>query len=150
MSKMNAGMWAGTVLLIFSTVFFILSFQFSYLSDAGPGPGFFPIWLSGLLILLSVIYISESYQKRNESEEKWPEKAELINILLLLIALFAFVLLFLLFGFFVACFAFLFVLFFKGYKWYTNLIMSAGITFILYFLFNDLLGVLLPIEGILF
>lgn len=150
MSKMNSGMLAGVVLLIISVVFFVLSLQFSYSSDVGPGPGFFPTWLSGLLILLSVIYISESKQKKNASEETWPGKAEVKSILFVLLGLFAFVILFALFGFLVACFAFLFTMFIKGYKWYSNMLMSAGITWLLYFLFNDLLGVLLPIEGILF
>ncbi|KKB35200.1 tripartite tricarboxylate transporter TctB family protein [Bacillus thermotolerans] len=149
MTKMNGGVWAGIVLFMLSLLIFIQSFEYAYSSDVGPGPGFFPVWISGLLFVLSILYIIESYTQKNKSEEKWPNKAAAKNIVYILAGLFGFVILFYLSGFIPASIVFLFFMFFKGYKWYTSLVISAATSIFLFWLFDSLLGVPLPLHGIL-
>ncbi|MED3661848.1 tripartite tricarboxylate transporter TctB family protein [Ureibacillus terrenus] len=65
-------------------------------------------------------------------------------------SLLVFFVLFLLAGYIVAGIVFLSMVFWKEYKWYVAVLLSAGITLIFYVLFNHLLKVHLPIGGMLF
>lgn len=150
MSKYNAGVWAGAVIFLIALFSFVVSLRYSYFGMLGPGPGFFPTWLSGILMALSIWYMFESKKGKNESSESWPTGQSLKQILFIIISLVLFIVLFLLFGFLIAGFIFLALLFYKEYKWYTTVMMSAGITGFFYWLFNSVLQVHLPLGGILF
>lgn len=144
------GIMAGVIILIVAVIAFVMSFDYSYSSDLGPGPGFLPTWVSGLLIVLSLLYIYESWAGKNESGETWPRWQSLRHILYIMGSLILFVVLFTLFGFLVASLILLFMLFYKEYKWYTNILLSVGIAALFYWLFSAVLQVHLPIHGILF
>jgi putative tricarboxylic transport membrane protein len=150
MSNYRSGIWAGAVIFLLALFLFVLSLQYSYSSALGPGPGFFPTWLSGILMALSIWYIYESVKGKNVSSESWPTGRSLKHILFIIISLVLFVILFSLFGFVVAGVIFLAILFYKEYKWYTTLSMSVGITVFIYWMFNTVLKVYLPLGGILF
>ncbi|WHY01397.1 tripartite tricarboxylate transporter TctB family protein [Neobacillus sp. DY30] len=150
MSNYRSGILAGAVIFLLALFLFVLSLQYSYSSALGPGPGFFPTWLSGILMALSIWYIYESVKGKNVSGESWPTGRSFKHILFIIISLVLFVILFSLFGFVVAGVTFLALLFYKEYKWYTNLLMSVGITAFIYLLFNTVLKVYLPLGGILF
>ena len=149
MTKWNSGVWAGIFLFVFSVLFLFQSLSYPYASDIGPGPGFFPTWLSGLLLILSIFYIIESFLGKNATGEGWPKGKALRNIAYILVGLIAFVVLFYLFGFLVACIFFLFMMFYKAYKWFVNAALSIGVSIFLYWLFNNVLGVIIPLNGIL-
>lgn len=53
----RASLVAGIVFFAFSTILAIVSWSMEYYSSIGPGPGFFPFWLSLILGLLSVVWI---------------------------------------------------------------------------------------------
>lgn len=150
MSKYRSGIWAGAVIFLLALFLFVLSLQYSYSSVLGPGPGFFPTWLSGILMVLSIWYIYESVKGKNASSESWPTGRSLKHILFIIISLVLFVILFSLFGFLLAGVIFLAILFYKEYKWYTTILMSVGITAFIYWMFNTVLKVYLPLGGILF
>lgn len=143
-------MWAGIVILLLALFLFVMSFQYSYSGVLGPGPGFFPRWLSGILSVLSIWYIFESVKGKNVSSESWPTGSSLKRILFIIMSLFLFLTFFILGGFLLAGVIFMFVLFYKEYRWYTTLSMSVGITLFIYFMFNTVLKVHLPSGGILF
>lgn len=150
MSKYRSGIWAGAVIFLLALFLFVLSLRYSYSGVLGPGPGFLPTWLSGILMALSVWYIFESVEGKNVSSESWPTGRSLGHILFIIIGLILFVLLFYLFGFLLAGITFLAILFYREYRWYTTLLMSVGITALFYWLFNTVLKVHLPLGGILF
>lgn len=150
MSKNRSGIWAGAVIFLLALFAFVLSLSYSYSGALGPGPGFFPTWLSGILMALSIWYIYESVKGKNASSESWPTGRSLKHILFIIISLVLFIILFTCFGFLIAGFIFLAILFYKEYRWYTTILMSGGITVFIYWLFNSILKVYLPLSGILF
>lgn len=150
MSNYRSGMWAGIVILLLALFMFVMSFQYSYSGVLGPGPGFFPTWLSGILAVLSIWYIYESVKGKNVSKETWPTGRSLKRILFIVMSLFLFLTLFILCGFLIAGVVFLLLLFYREYKWYTTILMSVGITLVFYLLFDTALKVHLPTGGILF
>ncbi|MEC1523861.1 tripartite tricarboxylate transporter TctB family protein [Neobacillus niacini] len=150
MKKINSGVWAGVILLIFSLVFLLNSFDLAYISDIGPGPGFFPVWLSGILSILSLLYIVVSFKNKDSEdseEERLPKGEALKNILLILISMTLFTILLPILGFIMSSTIFLFTLLFSGYRWFVNLAISFGVSIILYGLFDRLLDVQLPVSA---
>ena len=146
MKKINAGVIAGFVVLLFALVIFFDSFNYAYLSDIGPGPGFFPIWLSGILIILSLIYIVVSFKNGDPDTEPMPDKNGIKKILFIIISMILFALLLPYAGFIMSSTIFLFVLLYGGYKWYTNAAISAGVSILLFCLFDIVLEVQLPVS----
>ena len=150
MSNSKSGIWAGIVILCLAIFSLVISFQYSYSGIVGPGPGFFPMWLSVSLIILSILYIYESIKGKNVSEEEWPTGHSLKQILFIIMSLVLFLVLFVLCGFLFAGIIFLIVLFYKEYKWFVTASLSVGITLFIYVMFNIVLKVHLPSSGILF
>jgi cell division protein FtsW (lipid II flippase) len=150
MSQYKSGILAGVVIFLLALFLLIVSLQYAYVSALGIGPGFFPTWLSGILMVLSIWYIFESVKGKNVSKEEWPAGSSLKEILFTIMSLFLFTILFALCGFIIAGAIFLFILFFKGFKWFINIPMAVGITLFVFWLFNSALNLHLPASGILF
>jgi len=147
MKKLSAGVWGGLSVVAVGVLFFAYSLMLPYKSEIGPGPGFFPIWLSGLLILLGATYLYQSW-KGNDSANDKPSREGAKNIVFILVCMILFVLLLRTLGFMVCGAAFLFALLFRSYKWFVNLAISVGTSVFLYVLFSILLGVQLPVNAL--
>ncbi|HWR11300.1 MAG TPA: tripartite tricarboxylate transporter TctB family protein [Rectinemataceae bacterium] len=143
--KLQAGAWAGIVFLAIGILFFAYSLIYPYSSEVGPGSGFFPIWISGFLIVLALIYIYESVKGNDSAEEITKESFK--KVLMIIIFMVLFVLFLPVAGFNISGTAFLFAMFFKSYKLAKNLIISVISTLAIYFLFL-LLGVQLPLNAL--
>jgi putative tricarboxylic transport membrane protein len=146
MKKLNANAWAGVALLIVSLVFLIKSFDYAYSSELGPGPGFFPFWLSAGLLVLSLIYIVSSMRSNSTEKVTMPSGKSLKEVLFLLGSMILFAVLLPYLGFIISSTLFLFALLFKAYKWHINLLTSAGVSVFLYVLFDLVLEVRLPVS----
>jgi putative tricarboxylic transport membrane protein len=145
MKKLSAGFWGGIAVLITGLIFFFYSRFYPYVSEYGPGPGMFPIWLSGFLILLSGFYIFASL-KGNDSSDKMPGRKGLLNVLFLILCMAMFVLLLPVLGFNICASATLFAMLFRAYPWFVNLAISIGSSVSLYVIFSIALGVQLPVN----
>jgi len=143
--KFGNGIWGAAGILVFGIVFFVYSLQFPYTSEIGPGPGLFPLWLSGMLILLGLLYL-RNVLKGNDTSEKMPDRKGLRKVLFTIGSMIVYVALLPHLGFTTASTAFLFVLLLKSYRWYVNLAISIGTSAFLYALFALFLGVQLPLN----
>jgi len=143
--KLQAGAWAGIVFLAIGILFFGYSLIYPYSSEVGPGSGFFPIWISGFLIVLALLYIYESVKGSDSAEEITRESFR--KVLMIIIFMVLFVLFLPIAGFNISGVAFLFAMFFKSYGAVKNLIISLVSTLAIYFLFL-LLGVQLPLNAL--
>ena len=147
MIKQNAGVWVGLLILVFSTVIFIQAINLDYFNNYGPGPGLFPIWLSGILLVLSIIYIWISFKKNiYYFSDIFPKGKGFGNILSVIAALVIFMVLVNYTGFIIASTVLLFILFSREYKWQWALGISIFTSIILFLLFKVLFAIPLPVN----
>ncbi|MBP1154137.1 MULTISPECIES: tripartite tricarboxylate transporter TctB family protein [unclassified Paenibacillus] len=146
MVKNNAGVYMGLLLLLFSLVIFWQSLQFPYYSDAGPGPGFFPLWLSAGLGIFSLSYIFSSLKEKISFSEILPTGSGLGNVVTLLISAVFFLLTIEYLGFLLACSIMLFFILRRLYKWYFAVVIALSISSCLFVVFHIFLGVPLPVN----
>jgi putative tricarboxylic transport membrane protein len=149
--KVNIDTWGAVCFAIFSVVFFIMSLEYPYKSSIGPGPGFFPLWLSGFLFVLSAIYLIQSLKAASASDEDEQEKKKneaLPYILNVMICMILFGLLLKVLGFITTASIVLLLLLRRAYKWYINLGIAVGASLFLFWLFHSILRVQLPVNGL--
>ncbi|MBC8016027.1 MAG: tripartite tricarboxylate transporter TctB family protein [Sporomusaceae bacterium] len=141
----NSGLWAGLVILLYAITIFYQSLSLDYSSRLGPGPGFFPRWLSGILIVLTIFYLLDSLKNNVVSLRKLlPEGRALNNMAAMLGGLVVFTLIVNYTGFVIAGSVLLFSMFIREYRWYYAVGSSVALSIILFVLFQSLLGVSLP------
>ena len=144
--KNKTGIIGGFSVMLLAIVFFVYSLMYPYRGeDIGPGPGFLPLWLSGILFILSLAYLYVAF-KGEDSVEPMPDRQGRKNIVFILLCMVAFLVMLPLAGFVVASTVFLFVLFIKSYKWYIALATALGSSVFLFVLFNNFLQVNLPVN----
>jgi len=145
----NAGMWAGVFFLVFSLIYFGVSFDYSYKSKLGGGigPGFVPFWGSLFMIISSFIYLFNAIRKEPIDISKvLPDKEGLRDIAFLFLYLVIFAVIVPYAGFTIANSLMLFLMFRGYFKWYNNLIISVGTSVFLYWAFVIWLTVPLPLN----
>ena len=143
----KAGVWAGIATLLFASVILYQSFSLDYYTPLGPGPGFFPRWLSGLLIFLTLIYLVDSVRQEGILLAELlpggkPQQAIISTVCGLL--LFPVVVEYL--GFVASSSILMFIMFIRDFKWYKALGISVSISVLLFVVFQTLLGVSLPVN----
>ncbi|MGM7722733.1 tripartite tricarboxylate transporter TctB family protein [Metabacillus sp. Hm71] len=143
----NIGVWVGLLLLLFAGIIFWQSLSLEYYGQYGPGPGLLPIWLSGLLGVLSIIYIFSSLKEKNNSVfDLLPKGKVLMKLLSILGSIFLFIIISPYSGFVIASMIVLLILLSPEYKWYSSLGISAAITMILFLGFKTVLNIPLPVN----
>lgn len=147
MLKQNAGVWAAILIFLFGAMFFWMSLSFDYMGPEGPGPGLFPLWLSGILSILSVLYALDSIKNITRFKDILPNGKGFINIATILGAFLLFILTVKTIGFIMAGTLFLFILLAREYKWYTGLGISIVISILLFWVFAKLLTVPIPVNA---
>lgn len=152
MRRINRG--ASLFFLVGSGLVMMESHNLEYYTPLGPGPGFFPLWLSGILALLSLIWLVQLSRQPSEPTDGdfIPRGGALLRILAILGALALMGLLMDTVGFQSMAFAFLlFLLLVLGRQnpALTLAIAVAG-SFGLYYVFTSYLDVPLPTSSIPF
>lgn len=147
MKRQNAGVWVGGIVVLFALVIFIQSFSLKYYTKFGPGPGLFPIWLSGILLLIGIAYIWHSFKKEVIT---WaailPKGREMGNVLSVIVAVAIFMIIVNVTGFIIASTVLLFILLRREYKWYTGLGISSGVSIVLFLVFKSFFTIPLPVN----
>lgn len=145
--KQNAGLWFGILFLAFSILFFVMSFGLAYETKYGAGPGMYPRWLSGISIVIAIIYIWHSCTKNVFTFGKsFPGKSELINVLTIFLSTIVFILLLDKVGFCIAGSLLMFVVFIRNYKLWKAILLSVVITYICFYVFKVFFSVPLPVN----
>lgn len=143
----NYGVWLGSVLFLFSCFIFWQSLSLEYYGQYGAGPGLLPRWLSGLLAILSIVYIINSIKKENINIQSVIPKGKVLYRLLAIIgAILLFILISPYTGFNIASIIALLILLLPEYKWYSAFGISVTVTIILFLGFDTLLNIPLPVN----
>jgi putative tricarboxylic transport membrane protein len=143
----NIGVWVGALLLIFSVVIFWQSLSLEYYGQYGAGPGLLPIWLSGLLGVLSILYIINSLKEGHVNLfDLLPKGKVLVKLLTIVGSIFLFIIISPYTGFIIASIIVLLILLAPEYKWYSAFGISTVITFVLFFGFKIVLNIPLPVN----
>lgn len=144
----KASVWMGIFILVFSATCFYKSLSYSYYGQYGPGPGLLPLWVFGALILMSLGLIVNSFMNEVLSlKDIFPKGKGLKNVILVLLAISVFLFSTKYVGYNIASVLMFVILFSSAYKWYSNLCISILATAIIFFIFNTLLNVPLPVTS---
>ena len=147
MKRVGLGFFLAVFILIISGTMFWQALSMGYYSEYGPGPGFLPLWINGILIILAVLYLFITLMKSDIALSKvFPKGEGFINVLVSMGAPILFLILIPYTGFVIASMITLFVLFIRGFKWYWSLGYSVGLSIILFLVFSTLLQVPLPVN----
>lgn len=142
-----AGVWVGIGIFLFSITFFLEALSYKYYDKYSPGPGLFPTWLSGALIILTIPHIIGSFRKKElKISDLIPSKEGMRYILSIIISIAVFLLLVGFVGYIISSIVMLLILLSLHFKWYWSIGISVIITFLLYFIFQGLLSVPLPVN----
>jgi putative tricarboxylic transport membrane protein len=143
----NYGVWLGIVLFLFSCFIFWQSLSLEYYGRYGAGPGLLPRWLSGLLAILSIVYIINSIKKEKINIQSVIPKGKVLYRLLAIIgAILLFIIISPYTGFNIASIIALLILLLPEYKWYSALGISVTVTIVLFLGFDSLLNIPLPVN----
>lgn len=143
----NYGVWLGIVLFLFSCFIFWQSLSLEYYGPYGAGPGLLPRWLSGLLAVLSIVYIINSIQKEKiDIGSVIPKGKVLYRLLAIVGAILLFIIISPYTGFNIASIIALLILLLPEFKWYSALGISVTVTIILFLGFDALLNIPLPVN----
>ena len=145
MTTNRMGLSGALFTLTIGIVFFAYSLQYPYESELGPGPGMLPLWLSGILVVLSLAYLA-SVLKGKDSSEKWPQKKSQLEMVFILGSMALFVVLLPIIGFNLSCILFLFVFLRRNYRWYASLGISTAASLSLFLLFTKGFATPLPVN----
>ena len=145
---------AATIFMLLGVFVIKSSTALIYMTDIGPGPGFFPLWLGILLIFLGLILVVQNVismrkndQKTSEIEEPlWPGVAGATRVGIVIFALLAVSFLITRIGFILSIFILISSLLYTlgKQKISTTLIVAFSGSFGVYFLFTKFLYVELP------
>lgn len=143
----NAGVWVGLVILLYAGGMFWQALSLKYYSQLGPGPGLFPLWLSGSLFAITLVFIWQSLKDEVITfKDIFPDGKSLRNVVSVWIATIVFMIMLNYTGFTFASSILLFTLFIRSYKWQYALGLSVGISVILFLSFDKAFGIPLPVS----
>jgi hypothetical protein len=150
----NAGTIAALCVLLYGVVIFAESLSLKYYTSYGPGPGFFPLWINGLLILMAVLYLVDSAKKNAiRFKDILPEPLTLKKIGAMTGGILFFIFTADFLGFFLSGLGLLLSMFLWDFKVLKALLFSLIFMLILTVAFQILLKVSLPVgfmDGLFF
>lgn len=143
----NAGVWVGFILLLYAASMFFQSMALDYTNQLGPGSGFLPLWISGILFLVTLFYLWESVRGDVISlREVLPHRGARYDILLMLSGLCIFALTVEFIGFAAAGSLLIYLMIVRKYRWIYAIPAAVIIAFLVSAIFQNLLGVPLPVN----
>lgn len=138
-------MFVGACVIV--TLFFMIP-AFSFpggTTDGAPGPGYFPILVCSVILLLStILFIQYLRDHKKYFQQNETQKKNLPKLLIAIGAIILYTILFMFIPFIPLTLVFMvFLNWLFGRTWRFNIIFSVVFTGVIYFVFNNLLHVML-------
>jgi len=148
----NGDFWSGLALAALGAYIVSQARAWDYMTEDGPGAGFFPIWYGGLMVVLSLVLVARSVLRRPAAGEPKPLRwRELTRALVCWVAFVACVALMNVLGFTVsfALLTWFIITFMAGRPQRVAIPVSVGFAALFYVVFVVALELALP-SGYLF
>lgn len=134
-------------LVLFSAFYLIQSLQYDYWYGYGPGAGFVPSWCSGLMLILSIICLFQSFKTGGiNMSEFFPKGAGRVNMITAWAGLIFFAMFSKILGLIITSTIMLTVLFGRSIKWNRALIYGFAVSLCCFVLFKIILKVPVPVN----
>ena len=134
-------------LTVFAGIFLAASMRYQYWAGYGPGAGFVPRWSSGIMLVLSLISLIQSFKQPGmKLSEIFPSKIATKNLAITWGALVFFVVFCKILGFVIATTLMLTALFSRGMSVKKSLVCSLVVAVLCFFLFKSVLMVQVPVN----
>jgi len=141
----NFGLWVGMIVFLFAALIFWKSLALEYYGPYGPGPGLLPRWLSGILGILTLVYIVTVITKEVITvKEVFPKGKILLRIVSVVVSIILFIIISPFVGFNIALTITLLICLLPEFKWYTSFGISIVITVVLFLVFGYFFQIPLP------
>lgn len=135
--------------LLFSIFYFYHAMQLKLWSNRyAPGPGFIPRWVSGIMIILSIIALIESFKKDGITLDKVLPKnrTSRMNLYVCWVGLVLFLAFVKKLGFTISSIILLSALFSRGTKWSQAIILGSIVSVFAFVIFKIVLQVQIPVN----
>ncbi|WP_248925836.1 tripartite tricarboxylate transporter TctB family protein [Paenibacillus hamazuiensis] len=142
--KQNLGFYMSLVVMAWSAMIFWQSWELDYYSNLGPGPGLFPRWLSGSLLIVSILYMLGSIRRPIVWSMAMPKGKDLLHVLMVLVSVAIFILTLDLLGFIISGSLMVTLLLIRSYLWPRAVAIALSACLLIYFTFSEWLEVPLP------
>lgn len=143
----NLEVWISLCFILFGAIFFKIASSMQYYSEYGPGPGLLPMWISGILVVLAIVNLVSAFKRNNTLfSDLLPKGTSLINLCSSIGAFALFIIIVPYVGFVLTSMIMLFILFSRGYSWKMSIVLSALVTGVVFFVFNSVLSIPLPVN----
>ncbi|MFZ5633544.1 MAG: tripartite tricarboxylate transporter TctB family protein [Bacillota bacterium] len=141
---------AAVIVFVLGLVVGVAGLKFSLTSEFGPGPGFWPAWLSVAWLALALVWFVETYRKKEDKVPFYSSSVEMKRLTTILLIFLVYVILLGVIGFLPATLLFLFTVLylFEKRPLVGSIINSVIISVGLFLLFDTFLKVDLP-KGLL-
>ena len=70
----SGDLWSGLVLAGLGAYIVFAAHRWDYMTEEGPGPGFFPMWYGGIMLLLSLVLVaSAAWKPGRHAQVAWSD-----------------------------------------------------------------------------
>jgi len=146
MKPQPAPLLFGLAVFILAAGMFAMSLSMDYYTRTGPGPGFFPLWGSGILGVLSILYMIVGWREKLEAGVL-PKGKHALYAVSILAGVLLFMVLANWIGFLLSCAVMTFVVLCFHYRLWVAALISLAVAAILQTVFELVLSIPLP-DGI--
>ncbi|AFC30963.1 hypothetical protein PM3016_4187 [Paenibacillus mucilaginosus 3016] len=140
----NLGFMLSLLFTAGSGILFLQSWELDYYTELGPGPGLFPRWLSGALLVVSVLYMIGSLRQPVLWSAVMPQGRDLRSVAMVLASAALFVALLSMAGFVLAGGVTMTLLLARSYPWLRASAIALSVNVLIYYAFSGWLDVPLP------
>ena len=143
----NLEVYISVFFVLFGAVIFKLASSMKYYGEYGPGPGLLPLWISGIMVVLSIVNLFSAFKKNNKNfGALLPKGTALYNLLCCIVSYLLFIIIVPYAGFVISSLLMLTLLFSRGYSWKASMGLSTLVTGVLYAVFGLVLTIALPVN----
>lgn len=129
------------LLAVLSIATCVMAFSYEYYLPNGPGPGFFPVWVTGIMAVSSITNIIKEWKNKKAVEPLYENKVKMKRVYYFLSSIILYILFINIVGMIAASYVFLFIMYWlfdkkpilKSFLISTGIMVFFYVTFVVFF-----------------